>query len=193
MGVQVYWVLFFITDNREIVQVYILGFIFYLKTHLLPHRMIEDYSVLLEALWADDDAGDFRLLVEPDIGGRPIPTFKLTTPIEVRSRDSGTRFVDVVKILSPKDGSPYPLSSPPPRPLVLPRPSTPPLAPAIAAPSSCLVHRLSPLPPPSPPPSPRRRHHRRPCRAAAIAALPPSPPSSPPPSPPWGRHCLIVS
>jgi hypothetical protein len=76
-----------------------------------------------------------------------------------------------------------PLSSPPPRPLVLPRPSTPPLAPAIAAAIAA---------PPLPPPSPRRRHCRRP-RRAAIATLPPSPPSSPPPSPPWGRHCLIVS
>ncbi|MBV5336219.1 VOC family protein, partial [bacterium] len=45
--------------------------------------------------------------VESDIGGRPIATFKLTTPIEVRSRDGGTRFVDVVEIPSPKDGSPY--------------------------------------------------------------------------------------
>ena len=68
---------------------------------------IEEYSVLVESLRSDDDAGDFRLLIESDIGGRPIATFKLTTPIEVRSRDGGTRFVDVVEIPSPKDGSPY--------------------------------------------------------------------------------------
>ena len=77
------------------------------RSRLLPHGIDRRILRSRGGAPAHDDAGDFRLLVESDIGGRPIATFKLTTPIEVRSRDGGTRFVDVVEIPSPKDGSPY--------------------------------------------------------------------------------------
>ena len=64
---------------------------------------IEQYTILVEAL---QSSGDFALLVESEIGGRPIATFKLATPIEVESADSN-HSIDVIEIPSPKEGSPY--------------------------------------------------------------------------------------
>lgn len=65
----------------------------------------EQYTSLVEALqsW---EAEDFTLLVESEIGGRPIATFKLAEPIKIESAD-GDYIVDVVEIPSPKEGSPY--------------------------------------------------------------------------------------
>ena len=65
---------------------------------------IERYASLVRALRSATDS--FALLVESEIGGRPIATFKLLTPIIIESPD-GDRTIDVVEIPSPKAGSPY--------------------------------------------------------------------------------------
>jgi len=65
---------------------------------------IEQYTSLVEAL--KSDTNEFTLLVESEIGGRPIATFKLTTPIEIKS-DHGAFSIDAIEIPSPKEGSPY--------------------------------------------------------------------------------------
>ncbi len=79
----------------------------YLADHVhYRTKSIEEYSCLVEALRADQV--NFLLLVESEIGGRPIAAFKLTRPIEFGSWDGSTRCIDVVKIPSPKDGSTYP-------------------------------------------------------------------------------------
>ncbi|KAL7553325.1 hypothetical protein ACHAWF_016620 [Thalassiosira exigua] len=64
----------------------------------------EQYTSLVDSLRRADD---FSLLIESEIGGRPIATFKLATPIEIKS-DEFDYVVDVVEIPSPKAGSPYP-------------------------------------------------------------------------------------
>merc|ERR1719401_1323162 len=64
---------------------------------------LEKYTSLVDALQSSDD---FALLVESKIGGRPIATFKLATPLVIESVD-GSRKIDVVEIPAPKDGSPY--------------------------------------------------------------------------------------
>ena len=66
---------------------------------------IEQYSCLVYSLRTATD--DFTVLTESEIGGRPIATFKLTTPITIRST-YGDRIIDVIEIPSPKEGSPYP-------------------------------------------------------------------------------------
>ncbi|KAL9182651.1 hypothetical protein ACHAXT_013303 [Thalassiosira profunda] len=63
------------------------------------------YNSLVEAL-KSAGAGTATLLVESNIGGRPIATFKLATPIEITTPHSG-RTIDLVEIPAPKDGSPY--------------------------------------------------------------------------------------
>ncbi len=65
---------------------------------------IEGYSGLVNALRAATN--DFRILTESAVGGRPISTFKLTTPITFDTTD-GNRILDVIEIPSPKEGSPY--------------------------------------------------------------------------------------
>ncbi|KAL7537665.1 hypothetical protein ACHAXR_011376 [Thalassiosira sp. AJA248-18] len=64
---------------------------------------IEQYTYLIDAL---QSAGteNFTLLVESDIGGRPIATFKLAVPIE---SEYVNHAIDVIEIPSPKEGSPY--------------------------------------------------------------------------------------
>ena len=67
---------------------------------------IEQYTGLVQALQSSDD--DVTLLVESEIGGRLIATFKLTVPIEIiNSEDSSIRRIDVIEVPSPKDGSLY--------------------------------------------------------------------------------------
>ncbi|KAL3761799.1 hypothetical protein ACHAWU_001315 [Discostella pseudostelligera] len=78
-------------------------------THHADHvcyrtESIEQYSRLVNALSAATN--DFSLLTESLISGRPIATFKMTTPITIKTAD-GTRILDVIEIPSPKDGSPY--------------------------------------------------------------------------------------
>jgi len=65
---------------------------------------IEQYTSLVEALVSSADV--FTLLVESEIGGRPIATFKLAAQIEIKSAD-GDHSIDVIEIPSPKEGSPY--------------------------------------------------------------------------------------
>jgi predicted metalloenzyme YecM len=65
---------------------------------------IEQYSRLVNALSAATN--DFRLLTESVISGRPIATFKMTTPIIIKTA-YGIRTLDVIEIPSPKAGSPY--------------------------------------------------------------------------------------
>jgi len=67
---------------------------------------LEQYTSLVEALQSPD-VDDFTLLVESEIGGRPIATFKLAEPIEILSADNCCHSIDVVEIPSPKEGSPY--------------------------------------------------------------------------------------
>ncbi len=67
---------------------------------------MKQYSELVEALQSVEASGSFILLVESEIGGRPIATFKLLQPIEIGSGNS-RHSIDVVEIPSPKDGSPY--------------------------------------------------------------------------------------
>jgi predicted metalloenzyme YecM len=76
---------------------------------------VYEYKRLVEALQAD--INNIRLLVESEIGGRSIATFKLAMPIEISNpcittgdggdSSSSTRRIDVIEIPSPKDGSPY--------------------------------------------------------------------------------------
>ena len=75
---------------------------------------IEQYTALVEALQqshqsveeasGESDSSSFTLLVESEIGGRPIATFKLGRPIEIIGLGKS---IDVVEIPSPKEGSPY--------------------------------------------------------------------------------------
>ena len=62
----------------------------------------EQYTSLVEAL--SRSSQDFSLLVESEVGGRLIATFKLKAPIH---SSDGNHAVDVVEIPSPKEGSPY--------------------------------------------------------------------------------------
>jgi predicted metalloenzyme YecM len=64
------------------------------------------YTALVEALQSVDASESFSLLVESEIGGRQIATFKLSRPIEVGLGSCRHR-IDVVEIPSPKEGSPY--------------------------------------------------------------------------------------
>jgi len=64
------------------------------------------YTELVEALQSPEASGSFTLLVESEIGGRPIATFKLLQPIEIGSGNH-RRSIDVIEIPSPKEGSPY--------------------------------------------------------------------------------------
>jgi predicted metalloenzyme YecM len=72
---------------------------------------VYEYNRLVKALKADTN--NIHLLVESEIGGRSIATFKLTMPIEIinpciTAGDIGsTRLIDVIEIPSPKVGSPY--------------------------------------------------------------------------------------
>jgi len=78
---------------------------------------VYEYKRLVEALQAD--INNICLLVESEIGGRSIATFKLAMPIEISNpcittgdggggdSSSSTRRIDVIEIPSPKDGSPY--------------------------------------------------------------------------------------
>ena len=67
---------------------------------------IEQYTGLVQALQSSDD--DVTLLVESEIGGRLIATFKLAVPIEIiNSEDGSTRRIDVIEIPSPKESSSY--------------------------------------------------------------------------------------
>ena len=59
-----------------------------------------EYFGLVSALVADRE--HFTLLVESEIGGRPIATFQLSNPIACTHH-----VIDVVEIPSPKEGSPY--------------------------------------------------------------------------------------
>lgn len=60
---------------------------------------IEEYSELVSALRSSED---YTLLIESEIGGRPIANFQLKEGIPF-----GDRLVDIVEIPAPKDGSPY--------------------------------------------------------------------------------------
>jgi len=53
---------------------------------------IEQYNELVEALQSSEE-----LLIESEIGGRMIATFKLTSPIEITSLDGSLRTIDVLK------------------------------------------------------------------------------------------------
>mmetsp|Transcript_25130 Transcript_25130/g.38028 ORF Transcript_25130/g.38028 Transcript_25130/m.38028 type:complete len:142 (+) Transcript_25130:81-506(+) len=64
------------------------------------------YTELVEALQSSEAGGSFTLLVESEIGGRPIATFKLLQPIEIGSGNC-RHSIDVIEIPSPKEGSPY--------------------------------------------------------------------------------------
>ena len=65
---------------------------------------IEQYNELVEALQSSED---YSLLIESEIGGRMIATFRLATPIEITSLDRSLRAIDIVEIPSPKEGSFY--------------------------------------------------------------------------------------
>lgn len=67
---------------------------------------IQQYTELVKALRSSEASDSFLLLVESEIGGRPIATFKLLQPIEVGSGNC-RHYIDVVEIPSPKEGSPY--------------------------------------------------------------------------------------
>jgi len=61
---------------------------------------MEEYTELVSALRASVE--NFTLLIESEIGGRPIATFQMAEGIPF-----GDRMVDVLEIPAPKDGSPY--------------------------------------------------------------------------------------
>mmetsp|Transcript_1526 Transcript_1526/g.2149 ORF Transcript_1526/g.2149 Transcript_1526/m.2149 type:complete len:239 (-) Transcript_1526:30-746(-) len=73
---------------------------------------MEEYCALISALRSPESADQCTLLIESEIGGRLIATFKLTQSIEYASigdvdRGGATRTINVVEIPAPKDGSPY--------------------------------------------------------------------------------------
>ena len=61
----------------------------------------ESYDELVKSLRADTKS--WKLLIESMVGGRPIATFELSTPI----RGGHGRKISVIEIPSPKAGSPY--------------------------------------------------------------------------------------
>ena len=66
---------------------------------------IEEYTTLITALQSSN--AEFSLLIESEIGGRQIATFKLTTPICYTLENGIYRSIDVIEIPSPKEGSAY--------------------------------------------------------------------------------------
>ena len=64
------------------------------------NETVEEYTDLVTALRAAVD--ECTLLVESNVGGRPIATFQLTKPIQCENRTIG-----VIEIPAPKDGSVY--------------------------------------------------------------------------------------
>ena len=64
---------------------------------------MEQYTALVEALRSATDG--YTQLIESEIGGRPIATFKLSKPL---ISEDGSHLVNVIEIPSPKEGSPYP-------------------------------------------------------------------------------------
>uniref|UniRef100_A0A7S3PXU4 UBC core domain-containing protein n=1 Tax=Chaetoceros debilis TaxID=122233 RepID=A0A7S3PXU4_9STRA len=74
---------------------------------------LDEYTKLVAALRGSDD---WTMLVESDVGGRSIATFKIKVGISLRGgSDDGDRnddtndycMIDVVEIPAPKEGSPY--------------------------------------------------------------------------------------
>ena len=63
---------------------------------------MEEYTDLVSALRASVD--DYTLLVESDVGGRPIATFRMAQGIPTSVGDG---VMSIVEIPAPKDGSPY--------------------------------------------------------------------------------------
>jgi len=68
----------------------------------LTFRTISATPPMVEALRSSNK---FALLVQSEIGGRLVATFKIAAPIEIKV--AGSDKTDVVEIASPKDGSPY--------------------------------------------------------------------------------------
>ena len=64
---------------------------------------LEEYAKLVDSMKASTDC--FTLLIESEIGGRPIATFELAEPITCSS--SSSHAISVLEIPSPKPGSPY--------------------------------------------------------------------------------------
>ena len=64
---------------------------------------LEQYTALVEALRSASDA--YSQLIESEIGGRLIATFKLAKPI---ISEDGCHLINVIEITSPKEGRPYP-------------------------------------------------------------------------------------
>lgn len=65
----------------------------------------EEYSDLVAALLHDIDK-TFSLLIESDIGGRPIATFQIAKERSIQCESSG-HAISVIEIPSPKHNSPY--------------------------------------------------------------------------------------
>jgi predicted metalloenzyme YecM len=67
----------------------------------------EEYTALVEAL--KNNADSTKLLVESEIGGRPIATFWLEQGVEVATTSNGTdpRVIHILEIPAPKCGSAY--------------------------------------------------------------------------------------
>jgi len=63
---------------------------------------LEQYTALVEALRSASDT--YSQLIESEIGGRSIATFKLAKPL---ISDDGCHLINVIEIPSPKEGSPY--------------------------------------------------------------------------------------
>jgi len=64
---------------------------------------MDQYTALAEALRSANDA--YTQLIESEIGGRPIATFKLARPL---ISEDGSHLINVIELPSPKEGSPYP-------------------------------------------------------------------------------------
>ena len=67
-------------------------------------QSLEQYTELTKSL--NDAPAKCKLLIESEIGGRLISTYKLTSPITFRCGDT-ERKIDVIEVPSPKQGSPY--------------------------------------------------------------------------------------
>lgn len=69
---------------------------------------LEEYTALVKCLQEESSKKNFDLLIESEIGGRPIATFGLVSSSPNNAIQYGAdHVIDVIEIPSPKDGSPY--------------------------------------------------------------------------------------
>jgi predicted metalloenzyme YecM len=93
--------------QSRLLSLYNLDFSLYNADHVCWRtENMEQYTKLISALCSPESAEKCTLLIESEIGGRLIATFRLTRSIEYAIGDRRAT-INVVEIPAPKDGSPY--------------------------------------------------------------------------------------